>query len=350
MCLPVHVSQQIASGSWLLRVHVERTLLVTKGVPVHTSIRLFPRPLFLGILLIALVTAWYGIPAAQAQGSSFSNLAARADAGDSSAQYKLAYLLVHDPDVDSPDFAIALRWLRSSAANHSAAAEFILGYLYEHGRGVPVDYGQAMENYLAAAKQGNAGAENNLGALYQHGHGVAQDMSAALQWYQAAAEHGSPVGQYNLATIYYHGHGTAKDPALALKWFRAAADQNLAAAEANLAFIYYNGAGVPVDYTEAARFAKLAAEQGLPHAATNYGYLCEHAKGVPLDYVEAYVWYSRAIAQGDKAAVKRRKEVSHLLTHTQMQRANAILAADASHSQKPSGVAGEGDVSLLQEP
>lgn len=322
---------------------------------MHTSIRLFPRPLLLAILLVALTTVWcdsYGIPAVQAQGSStsFADLEARANAGDSSAQYKLADFLVHDPHLDSPDFAIALRWLRSSAANQSAAAEFILGYLYEHGRGVPVDYGQAMENYRAAAKQGNAGAENNIGGMYQYGHGVAQDMSEALRWYQAAAEHGSPVGQYNLATFHYHGHGTAKDPVLAVKWFRAAADQNLAAAEANLAFIYYNGVGVPVDYAEAARFAKLAAEQGLPHAATNYGYLCEHAKGVPLDYVEAYVWYSRAVAEGDKAAVKLRKEVSHLLTRTQMEKANAILAADASRSQDPSGVAGDGDVSLLREP
>jgi hypothetical protein len=33
-----------------------------------------------------------------------------------------------------------------------------------------------------------------------------------------------------------------------------------------------------------------------------------------------------------------------------MERANAILAADASRTPKPSGMAGEGDVSLLQEP
>jgi TPR repeat protein len=158
------------------------------------------------------------------------------------------------------------------------------------------------------------------------------------------------VGQYNLATFYYQGHATNRDLGLAVKWFRASAEQGLAAAEANLALIYYTGGGVPVDYAEAAHWAKLAAEQGLPHAATNYGYMCEHGKGVPLDYVTAYFWYSRAIAAGDKRAVKLRKAVSRLLTPQQMERATTLAAADTSHPQNPTGTGGDGDVSLIQEP
>ena len=66
--------------------------------------------------------------------------------------------------------------------------------------------------------------QNNLGYMYQHGLGVPKSMEKAFEWYLASARHGNPVGQCNLATLYYRGAGIPRDYKEAARWFRAAAD------------------------------------------------------------------------------------------------------------------------------
>jgi len=263
------------------------------------------------------------------------------------AQYKLACFLLFSPH---PDPVSAVAPLLSAAARQFAPAEFLLGYLYEKGKGVPVDYAQAAEYYRAAAQQGYAPAENNLGGLYHDGRGVPKDMTLAFEAYRAGALHGNGVAQYNLAAAYYRGYGTDINLAKAVEWFHAAAEQGVAAAQANLARLYFQGIGVPVDYAQTAHWALLAAQQGLPHAAMNYAYLCEHGLGVPRSYVNAYLWYSRALAGGDTSATAHLKEVSHHLSHSQRDQANSVLAADASHSQKPPAGGANSDLSLIENP
>lgn len=278
---------------------------------------------------------------------SLTSQEASAASGDAVAQYKLAYKLLNDAQ---PNTESALRWLRSSAAQHFAPAQFLLGYMYQHGRGVAADYTQAAENYRAAAQQGYAPAENNLGGLYQYGQGVAKDLSMALQWYRSAAQHGNPAGQYNLASFYVLGYGTQRDVDQAIQWFRAAAEQGFAAAEANLAMLYFKGIGVPTDYAEAARWSRLAAAQGLPHAAANYAYLCENGQGVPRDYVAAYLWYARAIAAGDKSSANRLKSVAHHLSHEQLKQVQSQVVAEASRPKLADSGTSNEDPALTETP
>lgn len=303
------------------------------------------------VLLLALFSISHSAdvvarPAGQ-NANPLTTLEASAASGDAVAQCQLAYKLLNDPQ---PDAASALRWLRSSAAQHFAPAKFLLGYVYEHGQGVAVDYRQAVENYRAAAQQGYAPAENNLGGMYQYGRGVSTDLSMALQWYRASAQHGNPAGQYNLASFYYLGYATERDLDQAIRWFRAAADQGFAAAEANLAMLYFKGIGVPMDYTEAARWSRLAAEQGLPHAAANYAYLCENGQGVPRDYAAAYLWYARAIAAGDKSSANRLKSVAHHLSHEQLKQVQSQVVAEASRLKLAGRGTSNEDPALTETP
>jgi uncharacterized protein len=277
-----------------------------------------------------------------------ADIPATPGAADAVSQYKLASSLLFDAHA-APDYASALRLLRSSASQHFAPAQFLLGYLYEHGRGVAVDFDKAAENYRAAAEQGLAGAENNLGGLYQYGHGVPKDTNLAFKWYELAAKHGNAMGQYNLGTFYRLGYGTQPDLVRAAEWFRAAAEQGLGVAQANVSIAYFKGMGVPIDYTEAAHWALLAAEQGLPHAAMNYAYLCEQGLGVPRDDFAAYLWYSRAVAGGDKSGVSHVKSLAHRLSREQINQANSQLAADAAHAPQPGG-ASDTDTALMEKP
>jgi len=311
----------------------------------------FARLFFLAAAFVAVpfvavqrgYAAGHAAPQSQQNASTpLATLQSRAEQGDAVAQYNLALsYLRHDPTRPNPtlldppndDYQPALKWLRASAAQNNAHAEYLLGYLYEHGKGVPRDYAKAAENYRAAALQGHSAAENNLASLYQHGQGVPKDMGKAFEWYLASARHGNPVGQCNLGGLYYQGLGIPRDYKEAARWFRAAADSGSAECQNSLGVSYYKGLGVPLDYTEAARCLRLAAQQGLPGAQTNLAYLYEHGRGLPLNYVAAYTWYSRALAAGDVSGASRRNQLSRLMTRKQIDEAASLLASFSSQSQ-----------------
>jgi TPR repeat protein len=213
--------------------------------------------------------------------------------------------------------------LQSRAGHGDRDAQFLLGYRYEHGQGVPRNYTLALQNYRAAALQHHSTAENNLAALYQHGLGVHKNINKAFDWYLASAQQGNPVAQCNLASLYYLGSGTPRDFQQAIRWFRAAADSGVAEAQDNLAYFYFTGTGIQRDYTEAARLLRLAAQQNLPIAQTNLAFLYEQGKGVPLNYVQAYTLYSQALAAGDTTGADRRAQLVQIMTTKQRNEAAA---------------------------
>ena len=302
----------------------------------------------------ALLGAYLSLAAPQQQqmtlsGLTIPKLKSLADSGDRAAQIQLwEFLVSADPGSSGYDLAVA--WLRSRALQNVPEAQFLLGFLYEHGKSVPRDYSKAAENYRSAALQGYAAAENNLGALYHHGTGVPRNMALAFQWYRAAALHGNRVAQQNLGTFYYLGYGTRIDLLEAAKWFRTAADQGFAVSQSNLAYCYLKGVGVARDYSQAAYWAQLAADQGNARAEALLGYLYEHGEGLPLDYVAAYAWYSRAVATGEGSNADRLKSLSQIMTRKQIDEANALFSAQSLSPQRGDAPATSAVRTLLPNP
>ncbi|MBQ7249238.1 MAG: sel1 repeat family protein, partial [Deltaproteobacteria bacterium] len=66
---------------------------------------------------------------------------------------------------------------------------------------VPKDESQAVEWYRKAAEQGMAVAQYNLGLMYDHGRGVPKDEGQAMEWYRKAAEQGHAEAQQALLRI-----------------------------------------------------------------------------------------------------------------------------------------------------
>src|SRR5260370_7019203 len=125
----------------------------------------FSRLLLLAALVAAVLPSYAAAQSQQTASASFPTLQSRPEQGDAVAQYNLAQsYLRHDPthDPTNEDYQSALKWLRASSAQGNADAEFLLGYLYEHGQGVPRDYAQAEENYRTAALPAHPSPENNL--------------------------------------------------------------------------------------------------------------------------------------------------------------------------------------------
>jgi TPR repeat protein len=97
---------------------------------------------------------------------------------------------------------------------------------YERG-----DYPVALREWRPLADSGLVEAQYNLGLLYYHGRGVPADPAVAHAWYLKAAEHGYARAQYRVAEMFESGDGIRKNFVQAHYWFRLAGDQKYADAK-----------------------------------------------------------------------------------------------------------------------
>ena len=68
-----------------------------------------------------------------------------------------------------------------------------LALMYEHGKGVQKNEGEAVRLYRLSAEQGHPGAQFNLATMYEHGRGGLQkDVLMAISLYHKAKFHHSP--------------------------------------------------------------------------------------------------------------------------------------------------------------
>ena len=88
---------------------------------------------------------------------------------------------------------------RVQANAGDADSQWLLGYYYSTGQGVPQDYAQAVTWYRLAAEQGDADAQFNLGFMYYNGRGVPQDYVESHKWRNLAASRASAEDQTQYA-------------------------------------------------------------------------------------------------------------------------------------------------------
>jgi TPR repeat protein len=144
-----------------------------------------------------------------------------------------------------------------------ATAQNNLGYCYQYGQGVEMNYGEAVKWYKLSVEQGQASAENNLGFCYQCGIGVKKDLSEAVRLYKSSAEKGYAVAMYNLGLCYLNGMGIPSDPVKSVQLIKSSAEQGHTAGQVKLAMCYEEGIGVPnKDTREAIRWYVMAARRG----------------------------------------------------------------------------------------
>jgi hypothetical protein len=99
------------------------------------------------------------------------------------------------------DYRAAVNWWRRAANLGDKFAMANMGVMYEAGRGVPLDYSEAMRWYLQADTQagGHSGAEKNIAQMYESGNGVPPNLAEARRWYERAAEKDEPISRQWLA-------------------------------------------------------------------------------------------------------------------------------------------------------
>jgi len=184
------------------------------------------------------------------------------------------------------DDATAVRLLKPLADDGDAAAQFLVGVMYENGRGVPQRFVEAVKWYWLSAKQGNAQAQLNLGVMFAEGRGGARDPIAAENWFRLAAEQGVAKAQFKLAAIYAGGDAP--------------------------------------DYAEAIKWCRRAAEQGDTEAQGLLGIMHGLGRGVAQDLVVAHMWLSLAVAHGEKKAAKSRNLIAEDMSVEQLAEAQRL--------------------------
>jgi uncharacterized protein len=283
--------------------------------------------------LVALI-AWQtaSAPAPQQSSSSqssqgdatntvdISTVLARAQSGDSSAQFELGRAYETGTGVSQND-SLAVTWYRKSADLGNAAAENSLGLMYRMGRGVEKNLDEAVKCYEKGAKLGNPSAMFNVGVSYYNGEGVADNPIQAYAWFLLAQEAGNVAARdavrrsaselgplasqevfLSIGEMYEKGDGLPQSYIKAIEWYRKAADQSPEAA-LRLATLLINGTAGAQDYKEAMALCSDYAKKHIAKAEYCVGYLYQRGLGVDQDARQAAKWYEEAAPTHGKAAL-----------------------------------------------
>lgn len=99
--------------------------------------------------------------------------------------------------------------LLNDAAKTNPQAMYLLGALYEAGKGVDKDMNQAVTYMKKAADMGYGPAECSLADMYYEGRGVEQDYTKAVEWYNKANSQGrlNENAAKRYAACYENGWG-----------------------------------------------------------------------------------------------------------------------------------------------
>lgn len=153
-----------------------------------------------------------GVAVDKARAKSLYLLAGRQ--ADSIACYNLGLM--------SSDDATSFFWFYKSAVLGDVDAQHKVGFALETGKGVPVNYCQAVFWYRLAAREGHLDAIYNLALCYDFGRGVRKSHRMAAQLYHRGAKLGDSEAAYNYAVCCERGLGIKMNKKEALRWYRVA--------------------------------------------------------------------------------------------------------------------------------
>ena len=153
------------------------------------------------------------------------------------------------------------------------------------------NFESALGEFRLAAKHGEPRAQYMLGVMYEHGRGVGKGNDAAMKWYRMAAEQGHAKSQYRLGLMHEKGMGR---PVVGRSGDSGGGGLGVIAAPTHQR--------LGLSYAEAVKWYSMAANQGFVDAQYNLGLMYASGGGIPENYMVAYVWWTVANAYGNEQA------------------------------------------------
>ena len=187
------------------------------------------------------------------------------------------------------------------------------------------DYGTAFRIMKDLAGQGSADAQLQLVGMYQFGRGVARNIGEAEFWLKKAATLGDQSAQ--LALNLVNVRGWPRDFNEQLEWTREKAEQGFVAAQSSLGRIY----GSRKDWANAIEWHTKAAEQGFGRSQYALGLIHGRGLGTPRDYVRGYMWLSLSVSNLPPGgwrdlAIEYRNSGATVMTSAQLAEARELAA------------------------
>ena len=219
-------------------------------------------------------------------------------------------------------YEVALYDFEKRADQGDPIAQFCLGYMYKHGKGVKANSQTALDWYKKAAKQNYAPALNDAAVMHvllleDIGHpfgkiaknlpNFTETKESIVDFFQFGADMGDPIAQYNLGVLYSHGYEVPKDADMALKLFQKAAKQDYAPALVKFAMMrLLMGYEIKDQDPEKAReqvatslkLSQKAAKKDYPPALFILALMYDEMFGVETDFEKSIKYHKRAAERG----------------------------------------------------
>jgi TPR repeat protein len=225
----------------------------------------------------------------------------RARDGDAEGLYLLFYACQLGLEGE-PGIAYATQFLNQSAAAGFLPAKFDQARLLASEKG----NGNAVEPLKEVYDAGVKAAAYVLGRVYEQGRGVERDPQTAYKWYQRGAEFGDPAAVLGLANLIAGGVGESQpDAAKAMQLARQAAGRKYSGAYLYIGRAYASGRqGVKQDPAAAIKAFKDAAELGDRDGMLELGgMLLGDTPGVTSDERAGAYWVRQAAERGSPQAM-----------------------------------------------
>jgi len=130
--------------------------------------------------------------------------------GTSNALLRVATMYEKGEDLPQ-SYQNAARWYRRGADTNPEAAMRLAIFLINGVGGLNQDYGEALKLCSNLAKGRSGWGEYCVGYLHEHGLGVPPDLAEAARWYGDAALDGSGKAALTLADMHLNGEGVPID-------------------------------------------------------------------------------------------------------------------------------------------
>ncbi|MDQ0347962.1 tetratricopeptide repeat protein [Ancylobacter vacuolatus] len=151
------------------------------------------------------------------------------------------------------NYSEALTRFEEARSGNYRLADVAIGILYDHGLGVPQDYGRALEHYNRAAEAGIGVGLSNAADFYAEGLGVTRDDAKALALYRQATAAGYVPAYGKIADLLASTYAQGDDPRPVIDAYMVASAHGIGFADSELGQFYRDGRfGLPAD-TLAAR-------------------------------------------------------------------------------------------------
>lgn len=261
-----------------------------------------------------------------------------ANSGFAAANRLLGAIYENGLGGNARDLKKAVEYYTKAANGNDAQALFRLGNYFEAGlRNGTDDKAEillqqnaksALDLYRLAAQNGSAEAFYNVGVYYETGTVVDKDPAKAFAFLLKAATSNIPQAQFRLANLYQQGAGTTQDPVAALAWFERSARANFAPAQIALGQIYESSGS----FEAAAMQYEAAAEQGVPLSMLRLASLNERGltnikdnKANPnLPRALAYAMLAVDASNSNELAVQYRTELEKKMKSDEVSEAKKI--------------------------